>query len=73
MQHVLVANKKHLVQGCKMRLRTRAAPLKSWSARMFFHLLYLMHMNAVWHSLYVCATKNCCALLTLTENFAYPV
>jgi len=29
-----------------------------------------MHMNAVRQSLYVCATKNCCALLTFTENFA---
>jgi len=27
-------------------------------------------MNAVWQSFYVCATKNCCALLTFTENFA---
>jgi len=27
-------------------------------------------MNAVWQSLYVCAAKNCCALLTFTENFA---
>jgi len=29
-----------------------------------------MHMNAEWQSLYVCATKNYCALLTFTENFA---
>ena len=28
-----------------------------------------MHMNAVWQSLYVCATKNSCALLTFTEHF----
>jgi len=36
----------------------------------FFYLSCFMHMNAVWQSVYVCATKNCCALLTLTENFA---
>jgi len=36
----------------------------------FFHLLCFMHMNAVWQSLYVCATKNCCAVLVFTENFA---
>jgi len=35
-----------------------------------FYLLYFIHMNAVWQSLYVCATKNCCALLTFTEHFA---
>ena len=29
-----------------------------------------MHMNAVWQSIYVCAGKNCCTLLTFTENFA---
>jgi len=29
-----------------------------------------MHVNAVWQSLYVFATKNCCALLTFTDNFA---
>jgi len=32
-------------------------------------LLY-MHMNAVWQSLYVWATKQLCVLLTFTENFA---
>jgi len=35
-----------------------------------FYLLYFTHMKAVWQSLYVCATKNCCALLTFRENFA---
>jgi len=30
-----------------------------------------MHMNAVWQSLHVCATKNFCALPTFTENL-YP-
>jgi len=35
-----------------------------------FHILYFMHMNAAWQSLYVCATKNLCELLTFTENFA---
>jgi len=29
-----------------------------------------MHMSAVCQSLYVCATKNFCALLTFTENLA---
>jgi len=43
---------------------------KTRSARTFFYLLYFIHMNAVWQSLYVCATKNCCALLTFTENVA---
>jgi len=28
-----------------------------------------MHMNAVWQTLSVCATKNVCMLLTFTENF----
>jgi len=70
MQHVLEANKKRVVQGCKNAVsRTRDARPKTWSARTFFYLLYFMHMNAVWQSLYVCATKNCCALLTFAENF----
>jgi len=32
-----------------------------------------MHMTAVWQSLWVRTITNCCALLTLTENFASPV
>jgi len=36
----------------------------------FFYLLCIIHINAVWQSLYVCVTKNFCALLTFTENFA---
>ena len=35
----------------------RAARPKTGSARMFFYVLYLMHMNAVWQSVHVCATK----------------
>jgi len=70
MQHVLVGNEKGLVQAAKMLSRTRAARPKTWSPRTFFYLLCFMHMNAVWQSLYVCATKNCCALLPFTENFA---
>jgi len=68
MQPVLVANKKRLVQGCKNAV-AHSLP-KTWSAPTVFYLFYFMHMNAVWQSLYVCATKNCCALLTFTENFA---
>ena len=63
MQHVLAANKKRLVQGAKMRSRTQAAWPKTWRARKFFYLLYLKHMNAVWQSLHVWATKDCCTLL----------
>jgi len=70
MQHVLVTNKKRLVQGCKNAVaHSRRATEKVECANVFY-LLYFMHMNAVWQSLYVCATKNCCALLTSTENFA---
>ena len=29
-----------------------------------------MHMDVAWQSLYVRATKNCCALLAFTENFS---
>jgi len=68
MQHVLVVSKKRLVQGCKNAV-AHSRP-KMWNARTFFYLLYFMHMNAVWQSLYVCATKNCWALLTFTEDFA---
>jgi len=33
-------------------------------------MLVFMHMNAVWQSLNVCATKNFCAVITFTEIFA---
>jgi len=37
-------------------------------------ILYLiMHMNAVWQSLCVCATENLHALLKFTVNFVPPV
>jgi len=70
MQHVLAANKKLLVQGCKNAvLHSRRATKNVKCANIFF-TFYFMHMNAIWQSLYVCATKNCGMLLILTENFA---
>jgi len=65
MQHVLVANKKRLIQGCKYAV-AHSRP-KTWSARTFFCLLHFRHMNVAWQSLYASATKNCCALLTLAS------
>jgi len=42
MQHVLVSNKKRLVQGLKMRSRTRAARPKTRSVRTLF-LPFIFH------------------------------
>jgi len=70
MQHVLAASRKRLqFRAAKMQWRARSARPKT-GVRERFYLLYFMHMNAVWQSLYVWTTKNCCALLTFTENFA---
>jgi len=55
MQQVLVSNKKRPVQGWK-----NAVVHQRGVHERFFYLLYFTHMNAVWQSLYVCATKNCC-------------
>jgi len=70
MQHVLVANKKLLVQGCKNAVAHSRRATENVECANVFYLSYFMHINAVWQSLYVCATKNRCALLTFIENFA---
>jgi len=71
MQHVLVTNKKHLVQGFKNAVaHSHRATENVECANVFFDLLYFIHMNAAWQSLYVCTIKICCALLKFTENFA---
>jgi len=70
MQHVLAANKKRLVQGCKNAVAHSRRATKNGECANIFYLLYFMHMNAVLQSLYVCATKYCCALLKFTESFA---
>jgi len=59
--------------GAKMRSRTHAARQKFEVCErfFFFYIFYLMHMNAVWQRLYVCATKNSCAQLAFTENSAH--
>jgi len=70
MQHALVANKKRLVHRCKNAVGHSRCAIEGMECADVFYLLYFMHMNAVWQSLYACATKNCCALQTFTENFA---
>jgi len=70
MQHVLVTNKKRLVQGCKNAVAHSRRATENVECANVFNLLYFMHMNAVWQSSYVCDAKNCCVLLTFTENFA---
>jgi len=70
MQHVLVTNKKRLVQWCKNAVAHSRRATENVEYVNVFYLLYFVHVNAVWQSLYVCAAKNCCALLTFTENFA---
>jgi len=70
MQHVSVANKKHLVQGWKNAVAHSSRSTENVEYANVFYLLYFMHMNAVWQSLYVCVAKNCCTLLTSTEKFA---
>ena len=69
MQHVFVTNKKRLVQGCKNALAHSRRATENVECANVFYLLYFIHLNAVWQSLYVCAAKNWCALLTFIENF----
>ena len=59
----------NLQQGCKNAVAHSHRATKNLRER-FFYILYIMHMKYLWQSLYVCATKNLCALLTFTENFA---
>jgi len=70
MQHILVTNKKRLVQGWQNAVAHSRRATENVECTNVFYLLYFMHVNAVWQSLYVCTAKNCCALLTFTENFA---
>jgi len=70
MQHNLVANKKRLVHGCKNAVTHSRCATENLECAKVFYLLYFMHMNAVWQILSVYTTKNCCVLLTFTENFA---
>jgi len=67
MQHVLVANKKSLVQGCKNAV-AHSRP-RMWSARTFF-CFYISCMWMLYGKGYMCAPKICCVLLTFTEHFA---
>jgi len=66
MQHVLVTNKKRLVQGYKNAVAHSRRATENVECANVFYLLYFMHIIAVWQILYVCATKNCCELLTFT-------
>ena len=53
MQHVSVANKKRLVQGCKNAVAHSRRSTENVEYANVFYLLYFMHMNAVWQSLCV--------------------
>jgi len=53
-----------------MRTRTRAARLKSWSARTFFLHVSFYAYECCMAKLKWCATKNFCAVITFTEIFA---
>ena len=68
MQHFLVTNKKRLVHGWKNAVAHSRRATENVECPNVSYLLYFM--NAVWQSLYVYVAKNCCALLTFTENFA---
>jgi len=71
-KHRLVAvHWKSLRVSCRCIARSLPHGDKRLSARTFFlNILYFMHTNAVWRSLYACATKNFCAPLTFIENVA---
>jgi len=47
MQHVLVANKKRLVQGCENAVAHSRRGTKNVECANVFYFLYFMHMNAV--------------------------
>jgi len=57
MQHVLAAKKKCLVQGCKNAAAHSHRGTENVDCPNVFYLLYFMHMNVVWQSLYVCTTN----------------
>jgi len=63
MQHILAANKNCLVQGCKNAdVHLRRATKNVECANVFLRFIFHAY-ECCMASLYVCATKNCCALL----------
>jgi len=52
MQHISVANKKPLVQGCENAVADSRRVTKNVECTNVFYVLYFMHMNATWQSLY---------------------
>jgi len=54
MQHVLVANKKGLVQGCKNAVVHSRRATKNAECANVFYLSYFVHMNALWQIYTVC-------------------
>ena len=71
MQHVLGANKKRLVQGCKNAVAHSRHATKTWSARTFFNF-YISCIWMLYGKAYMCALLKIAALYKHSQKILHP-